>query len=426
MKNITKNINRMFMLGLFASLSLGFSQLAAAATSGQATIHNAVTVTYTSGAQTLTATDTVNVTVLTLASAPNVVAPAAPAPVAAGATVSLTYTVTATANGPDTYTPTLPVVANDANVSAAAGTVITGSPLNLWAGITLGSAAGTITIPAGSEVGITAGVTIVNIAGNQYTVASVVGVGGNPIAIATTDAAGNTTVENSAVLTLTPIGAAPAITAALGAAIQVGEVGTFTLNFTAGTPGTPGTDGTHTVPVVDVVTTATIADNATTATGTSGSTVVVTVSSPALTITKLSRNVTTGVVVFGSGTTAKPGEVIEYQITVTNTHATVSATLVRISDVIPVYTDIVTGAYNAAASEVSITETIAGIPAATTFATAAIDADVAEVQVAGATSTLVVNIGGTAGDAASAANGGTILGSAALENVVILFQVTVQ
>jgi len=410
MKNITKNINRMFMLGLFASLSLGFSQLAAAATSGQATIHNAVTVAYTSGTANLTTTATVDVTVSTVASAPNVVAPAA-VTIAAGATTNLTYTVTSTANGPDTYTPTVPVTA-DAGVSA--DTVgITGSPLNLWGGIALGSGVDTITVPAGSENGITAGTTIVSVGGNEYTVTGIAGVGGAAIAAATTDAAGVTTAEVSAVLTLAPLVVGTNITAgSVAAATQVGEVGTFTVDITAGTPSAAGTDGTHTVPVVSVVTTATIADNATSATGTSASTVVVTVSSPSLGIVKKSRNVTNPSAFATTGTAAKPGEVIEYEITVTNGHATALASAVSITDSIPVYTAILNGQY--ATNDVSVATSVGGV-VTTVTATAAGADDVATV----AAGVLTVNLGA----GATSAVGGTI---AAGDSVVILYQITVQ
>ena len=428
MKNIFQKLNSQFALGLFAMVVVAFSavpQVNAAVTSGQATIHNAVTVSYSSGTNNLFSTASVDVTVTTLAAAPNITSQGA-VTLLAGDTYIFVYTVVSQANGPDDYVITTPTP-TATNVSPATGVGITTSPLTLWAGMTLSSGAGTITIPAGSETGITAGTTIVELlvggVAKQYTVASIAGVGGAAIAAESTTAvtggaaAGTTTPAVNAVLTLTPVGAATAITAAnVGAGIQVGEVGTFTVDFTAGTPTTAGTDGTYVIPAFAVTTTATDAGGAVIATNTAPSSTI-TVSSPSLTITKLSRNVTAGDVAFvATGTSARPGEVIEYQITVSN-NSGATASSVSISDALPDYTAIKTGVYNGAASDIQIDTTVA-LPAPTTTTTFGLAANLVS-----AVNTLNVNIGTGAILTGATATPGSL---APNDSVVILYQVTVQ
>lgn len=385
--------------------AVALPQSASAATSGNATIHNAVTVSYTSGANTLTAVATVDVTVTTLAAAPTITVPTATTTVAGGV-LNLVYTVRSNANGSDTYTPTLPTT-TDTGVSAPTIT-LTGSPLTLWGGIVLSSGVGTVSIPAGSETGITAGTTTVELlvggAVQRYTV-STIAAG----TIASTTAAGVTTAETNTVLTLAPIAAATPITAAnVAVGTQVGEYSTFAVKLTAGTPTTPGTDGTHLVPSFNITTTATDAAGATIATPV-GTTVTVTVSSPSLSITKKSRNVTAGVATFAAtGVTARPNEVLEYEIVVTNTHATAQATGVSISDALPVYTTL------QPATTITVTSTLGGVTA-TVNATQAAGDDVATVTAG----TLTVNLG----TGATSALTGTL---AAGDTVTILYQVTVQ
>jgi len=386
--------------------AVALPQSVSAATSGNATIHNAVTVSYTSGVNVLTAFATVDVTVTTLAAAPTITVPTATTTVAGGV-VNLVYTVRSNANGTDTYTPTAPTT-TDANVSAST-VALTGSPLTLWGGIVTGSGAGTISIPAGSEAGLTAGTTTVELtvggAAQRYTVTTI-----TAGSIATTNiTTGVTTPETNTVLALTPIGGAPAITAAnVAVGTQVGEYNTFTVDVTAGTPTTPGTDGTHTVPSFNITTTATDAVGAPIVALT-GATVTVTVSSPSLSITKKSRNVTAGGAFATTGTTAKPGEVLEYEIVVTNTHATAQATGVSISDALPVYTTLLP------ATTINITSTLGGVVQPVVNATQAAGDDVATV----AAGTLTVNLG----TGATAATAGTL---AAGDTVTILYQVTVQ
>jgi len=429
MKTISNIKKGMLQLAAFAFVvvAIALPQQASAVTSGDATIHNAVTVSYKSGTSTLSATANINVTVATIGAAPTITVSTGQI-VAAGASVTNTYTVRSNTNGPDTYTPGNAVNTEAATITGTtAGTL--GGAFDLWAGHVLSSGANTISVPAGAVTGLVANTSTIELlvsdgtgfVAQKYTVTNIAA----GTVASTVNSTGVTTAETAAVLTLSPIGGASAITAGTTSTVagniavgtQVGEYKSFTNVVNAGTPTTPGTDGSI-ASTVDVVTTA----GAITTTSPS---VTTTVSSPSVTITKLSRNVTAGDVGFvGSGTKAKPNDVIEYQITVTNTHASASATKVSISDAIPTYTTFKTGAYNGALSDVSITETIGGVAQATTFATGAVDGDVAQKTGAG-TGTLLVNIGAGAGDAAGVGTGGTILGSANTENVVILYQVTV-
>lgn len=382
-------------------MALAMPQNASAATGAGATIHNAVTVSYTSGTNTVQNTASVDVTVTTLAAAPTITVANAAQTTTAGGTVTYTFTVRSNSNGPDTYTPQTPT-STDANVSPP--TLTTPAAVTLWGGIALGSGNGTITIPAGSETGLTVGAKVEIGAGQRqtYTVSAITK--GTPASTT-----GNTTTpETPTTLTLTPI-AGPAITAgSVAAGTQIGEYQTTTLQVTAGTPTTPGTDGTHVVNF-NVVTTATdLAGNTIT---TAAPTTTTTVSSPNLTITKQVRNVSQGGAFASTGVTGKPGEVLEYKITVTNTHATASATAVSISDALSSYVALKTGAYNGGLSEVSIS-TNGGAP---TYATSAADNDVATLN----GNTLTVNLG----TGATSTTGGTM---AAGDQIVVLYQVTVQ
>ena len=140
-------------------------------------------------------------------------------------------------------------------------------------------------------------------------------------AAAYTDGSDNRVAEVPTTLTLTPIGASPAITAgSVGAGTQVGEFKTIavTVALTAGTPNSPGTDGSY-------ATSFTI--TGTGGCGTATIDVITTVSSPLVTIAKGSNR-----------TNAVTGDVITYTITVTNTHATASVTGVNLIDPMPQYT----------------------------------------------------------------------------------------
>ena len=145
---------------------------------------------------------------------------------------------------------------------------------------------------------------------------------------ASTDGSGNLVAEVATTLTLTPIGAAPAILAgSVTAGTQVGEFKTNALvvTFTTGTPTVVGTDGTYATHFTITTSALPIALNYTTAPD-----VITTVSSPAVTITKTADKAN-----------ASTGDTITYTITATNTHATVSVNNVTVIDPLPQYTNYV-------------------------------------------------------------------------------------
>jgi len=302
----------------FLAMTMLHPATASANTSGGATIYNTVKVNYTSGSTTLFATANVSVTVATVATNPTVTNPADQT-VTSGTAVSYNYELKSNSNGPETFT-TAALTNTPANIPAATGTSVTAS-VSLWGGITVGSAAGTISIPYGTTTGLTDGTSIIQIgATNRYLVAA----GGIvPGSAASTDGAGNLVAEVPATLTLTPLLGAPPITAALGAGVQVGEYKTAALTaaLTAGNPTTAGTNGTYST-TYTLSTTTDPAVNLTTAA------VITTVSSPRVTIAK-TVNPNSGV---------KPGDTLTYTITVTNTHATAAATSVTVIDPVPAYT----------------------------------------------------------------------------------------
>ncbi len=395
-------------------MSLGVaSPLVHAATSGNATIYNEATVSYTSGGTTLTASANVSVTVITLAANPTVTVDSVAQTVAAGANAVYNYTLRSNANGVDTYNLSLASV--DATVSASTDTIAAST--SLWGGIVISSGVGTINLPGGSTTGLAVNDTVELTVGGvveRYTVT----------AITAGNAESSGVAEVEATLTLVPI--APTVTtitaANVVAGIQVGEYAVITLTQAAGTPTTGGTDGTHTNNLT-VTSTATIADNLTTASyltssGTSNETIT-TVSSPSVTITKESRNVTTNSAFALAGTTAKPGEVVEYRITITNTHLTASTSNVYLTDDVPTYTLTTTAGYNGGANDVQVDFTDDSAATTTiTYNDIPVDGDAAEV----AGGTLTVTVGSGAGDAATPV-GGTL---DALDSAVVFFRVTVQ
>lgn len=289
-------------------------EAAQASTSGGATIYNTVKVTYESGTTTLFASDSVSVIVNTVPAAPTVTNPAGQT-VVAGVIPSYSYIIKSNSNGTDTYN-TSALVNAPTGMGAAASPSLTAS-FSLWGGIALGSGAGTITVPFGTTAGLTAGSSTVQIGVNQYTVSGIA-LGSAP----STNASGNLVPEVPATLTLTPIASAPVITSgSVAAGTQVGEFrSTVTLSFTTGTPTTAGADGSY-ASSFTITTTATPVVDFTTVD------VITTVLSPLVTISKT----------VGSAT-AKPGDTIDYTITVTNTHATAAVTNVTVIDPVPAYT----------------------------------------------------------------------------------------
>jgi len=310
---------------LLALLAFALPQAAQAATSGGAKIYNTVKVTYMSGALASFASANVSVTVNTVAALPTVTNPTGITTVA-GALVTYNFKLKSNSNGSDTYT-TSSLIDAATGISVATGPSVTAS-VTLWGGIALGSGAGTITIPNGTQTGLTAGVpgvgSIVQIGlTNQYTVTTI-----TPGTAASTDGSGNLVAELSTTLTLTPIGAAPAILAgSVTAGTQVGEfkANALTVTFTTGTPTVVGTDGTYATHFTITTSALPIALNYTTAPD-----VITTVSSPAVTITKIADKAN-----------ASTGDTITYTITVTNTHATAPINTVTVIDPLPQYTNYV-------------------------------------------------------------------------------------
>jgi uncharacterized repeat protein (TIGR01451 family) len=307
---------------LLAFLAFALPPAAQAATSGGATIYNTVKVTYLSGSTALFATANVSVTVNTVAALPTVTNPVNQT-VLAGALVTYNYKLKSNSNGPDTYT-TSALVDTPTGVSAVTGPSVTAS-VTLWGGIALGSGAGTITVPFGSTAGLTAGTSTVQIGvTNTYTVTTI-----TPGTAAHTDGSGSLVAEVSTTLTLTPIGASPAITAgSVTAGTQVGEFKTnaLTVTFTTGTPTVVGTDGTYATHYTITTGALPVALNYTTID------VTTTVSSPSVMITKTVSPV-------GN---VSSGGTLTYTITVTNTHATASVSSVTVIDPVPQYTNYVT------------------------------------------------------------------------------------
>jgi len=323
--------NTLFGLALLAITSILLPAAAQAATSGNATIFNQATVTYDFLTQVgVTASGNVSVAVLTLAAAPTVTVDTAAQDTIQGGSVSYVYTVKANSNGPDTYTLTTPVTSTDtasAFLSSSTNTPSVNS-LTLFGGIVVSSGAGFINLPGGSVgANLATGNTVELLVGGtlqRYTVG----------VITPGNAATALLAETLDIVNLTPIAAAPAITAVnVVAATQVGQYSTLTNVQTAGNLDDPTyVTGTHTVNIT-LTTTATDAGNAvvtyTTSSGASNQTIT-TVSAPAITVVKVS-----------DVASAKPGETITYTITVTNTSATTPVSNATITDAVPVYTSYV-------------------------------------------------------------------------------------
>ena len=415
----------MSLLGL---LAIAAPQDAAALTSGNATIHNAVTVVYTAGSVTKYVTNAVNITVTTLASPPTVTNPTG-LNVYSGGAVNYTvanlsaYTVRSTSNGPDTYTVSS-LVENVISSSVSAAAAVSNTPsVDLWGGYIVGVGAGgsnIVKIPAGSEAGLTAGTStiefIIGATMRKYTVTTITaGVAASTV-VGTADASPTTSGETYTQLTLTPLGhAVAAETAAVGT--QAGEYKSLEVVFTAGVPSTVGTNGLYNT-TFTLSSASKLADGTTSAT-TSVTGVSTVVYSPAVTIVKKSRNFTTAPLgPFATNTTARPGEVLEYEITVSNTHTAATVSNVSISDVVPSYTTALAGTYSG--NDVQFVTTVSGTPTTTTGTFTGADTD----QVYLNAGTLILTFGAGAGDAHSpATNGGAI---AQQDNVVINYKVTVQ
>lgn len=315
----------------------------AAPTSAGATVYNKVTVTYASGSVSgLVTSSSVKVTVTTLAAAPTVTIDSQTASILSGATNLYTYTIKSNSNGTDTYTVSKDASSTDTNMFTANSDSIASTGIPLWGGYAVGSGAGYITVPGGSLAlnpiadGKTVRLTVGGTADQTYTVAST----------SAGNAQSDGVSETLDTIYLNPV-SGPAITAGnVATGTQVGEYTTFTNTVTAGQVNIDPsnatiTDGTH-VTVIKVVTTATGTSGVITYLTKSGDSnlATTTILAPKLGIVKKSRNFTAGEAAFTtSGTTARPGEVVEYEITITNLHSAGGATIdsANVVDILPSY-----------------------------------------------------------------------------------------
>ncbi|MFN3713054.1 MAG: hypothetical protein ACK4SX_05300 [Alcanivoracaceae bacterium] len=311
-----------------ALVGLSLGGAAVAATGGGATIHNAATLSFSGGQ----VTAHVDVEVLTIGAAPTITSQNVVAN--AGDSVTVTYTIVSNSNGSDIYD--LTASTNDTDVGAPSSLTITPPQVTLGGSITSRpSVAGAILIAAGSEDNLTAGNIIrITLGGNDYLYTITAVTPGTPAFTV-----GNTTTpETPTTLALTPQGSAPAIIAGnIPVGTQIGEVQTFTVQLTAGTPTTPGTSGEHEI----------IIEGTTAAPGPGGPGDVitfdnvgggtVTVLSGEATLVKHVRNVSSGGSFATTGVTARTGDVLEYRLTA-GTIPGESITGAVITDSIPEFT----------------------------------------------------------------------------------------
>lgn len=352
------------MLALVAAM--GMAQEALANTAGGATIHNVATLSYSGGGAPVKAA--VNVAVQTVAAAPSVVKSTADQTVPAYSNADYTLTITSNSNGNDAFA--LSLGSTDVNTAASPGLsfLLNGSPV---ASLTLGAAvtsqasgAGVIYIPAGSGTELQSGDTV-SVGGNLYTVASVSG--GTPAS--TNTATGVTTAEVPTALGLTPVGAAPAITAgSVPAGTQVGEQVTVVERVVASAPATPA-PATHTVSFTATSTATDLAGNPVVYGSTADGKDTVTTVVPATTnLAKLVRNISrpagnslasgpatcNGNTFYTTGVTSKTGDTLEYCLLATvASGAAAPLSGAVITDDIPDYTSYVPNSTSLNGSAVS-------------------------------------------------------------------------
>lgn len=331
--------------------AMGMVQQAQANTAGGATIHNVATLSYAGGGAPVKAA--VSVAVQTVAALPTVVKLTADQTVPAYSNADYTFTVSSNSNGSDSYA--LSLASTDTNTAAAPGLsfLLAGSPVTsvvLGASVTSQpSTAGVVYIPAGSQTNLSVN-DVVRIGANLYTISAVTT--GTPAS--TNVLTGVTTPETPSSLSLTPVGAAPAITAgSVAAGVQIGEQVTLVQRVVASAPATPA-PATHTVSFTAVTTTtdlsgATLTYNSATA----GTNTVTTVVPATTNLAKLVRNAsrasgnagasgpaTCGATTFyTTGVTSKTGDTLEYCLLATvASGASAPLTGAVLTDDIPPYT----------------------------------------------------------------------------------------
>lgn len=354
MKKTTALVQGLGTLALVSSL-LTATQ-AFANTAGGATIHNYATLTYGGGGSIRAA---VNVAVETVASQPAVVKSTADQTVPSYGTANYTFTVSSTSNGVDTFA--LALLSADVNTAGAPGVsfLLNGTPVGslvLGGSVTSQpSTAGVIYIPAGSETNLLIN-NVIKLGSDLYTISAVT----NGTPASTNVATGVHTAEVPTSLALTPVGAAPAITAgSVIAGVQIGQQVTLVQQVVASAPITVSSSATHTVSF-----TATSA--ATDMTGTnvvyssvsSGTDTITTVIVANTAISTFVRNVTriagnsaaTGSVIcngaatyYAAGVVSKPTEVLEYCTIASVATGQPTLTTANLQNDVPPFTDYVAG-----------------------------------------------------------------------------------
>lgn len=413
-------------LGLLAGAFL--SAGAFASTGGGATIHNAATLTFNGGSK---VTDWVDVGVLTTGTDPLITftGPAS-ATLNAGESVTLNYTIVGQSNGSDSYSL---ATVDSVETGLAPGTTysLSTNTVTLGASITSAPSAivdgdtGTVFIPAGSETNLSVGDTVV-IGGFEYLIEAV-----RPGTVAST--LGNTTTPETYTevdLTVPLASGSPSIgNATVGTGVQLGELGTFTVDVTVAAPTTPGTDGTVDVVIsgnTSALNTSGNPEDFTTAGGSTTDDAEITVLSAEVTILKEALNVTKGETVYQtSGVNAQSGDVLEYRIVMEATSGSGDATTSILADELPQYTDYCQGSTTLNGSPVTDDNT--GDDASGTSVTGC-DYDEAtfnnNLPLAAVNGGLGVN---SATGAADQANGGTLVdGDTGLNAATVIFRVRVK
>lgn len=339
-------------LGALALASaLAASPQAFANTAGGATIHNYASLTYTGNPTGIKAA--VNVGVQTVAALPSVVKSTADQTVPSYGSADYTFTVTSTSNGADTFNVALSSA--DVNTSGAPSKtfLLNGTPVT---SITLGgsvtsqaSTAGVIYIPAGSEANLTVN-TVIKVGANLYTISAVTP--GTPASTNTSTGVHSNEVPTA--LTLTPVGAAPAITAgSVAAGVQVGQQVTLVQQIVASAPATASTTATHTVSFTATSTATDLAGvNVVYNSATNSTNTVTTVILAATSLNKFVRNVSrssgntagsgavtcNGNTFYASGVLSKPADVLEYCLKASVATGQPTLNGAKVVDDVPEYT----------------------------------------------------------------------------------------
>lgn len=378
-------------------------------TAGGATIHNYASLTYTGNSTGIKAA--VNVGVQTVAATPAVVKSTADQTVPSYGTADYTFTVTSTSNGADTFS--LALASADVNTAGAPGKsfLLNGTAVT---SITLGgsvtsqaSTAGAIYIPAGSEANLTVN-TVIKVGANLYTISAVTP--GTPASTNTSTGVHTNEVPTS--LSLTPVGAAPAITAgSVAAGVQVGQQVTLVQHVVASAPSTSATTATHTVSFTATSTATDLAGaNVVYNSATNSTNTVTTVIIAATSLNKFVRNVSrstgnsggsgavtcNGNTFYSAGVLSKPTDVLEYCLKASVATGQPTLNGAKIVDDVPPYTTYV-------ANSTSLNGT--------------------NVPDAGGASQLTTGNGGLTVKSPGATSAGDILPG---ETATVVFQVTVQ